>query len=250
MNAAERINSTKHMHPLSLFPLFLYEAKGRRHPTRVMGSARCHRLPAAYVRFGWLALMCLIAGLLSACGTRPAQGGMIDHALKLVGLETIEVPAEIKAGKEAAAKLAPPSSVKLRLHAGDQLNSKVRGSSLSVVVKIYKLKGYDNFIQLGYDAFTQPQLRSEDILSSRELVLRPGQRYEVEEPLPPGATHLAVVALFAAPEEFRWRFVFDTRQTSAQGITLGAHRCALSVAEGSPVGSPAEALRLAGTTCR
>lgn len=230
--------------------LFLFRrVNSRTRPTQGMRSNRL-RFPAAYVRTAALAFVCSLVSLLAACGTRPSQGGMIDHALKFVGLEAVDVPADIKAGKEAAAKLALPSTVRLRLHAGDQLNTKSPGNPLSVVVKIYKLKGYEHFVQLGYDAFTQPQLRSDDVLSSRELILRPGQRYEVEEPLPAGATQLAVVALFAAPEEFRWRFVFDTRQTSGQGITLGVHRCALSVAEGSPVGSPVEALRLAGTTCR
>ncbi len=118
------------------------------------------------------------------------------------------------------------------------------------MVKVYKLKGLDQFMQLPYDNFAQSQLRSEDVISTRELILLPGQRYEVEELLPIGTTHLAVVALFATPEEARWRFVFDTRQSAKHGITLGAHRCALSVAQGMPIGSPAEALRLAGTACR
>lgn len=175
---------------------------------------------------------------------------MVEKALKLVGLEAVEVPEELKAAKEAAAKLALPLSMHVRIHAGDQLNSAGPGRALSLVVKVYKLNGYEHFMQLPYDAFTQSQLRSEDILSTREVVLLPGQRYEVQEPLPSGTTHLAVVALFAAPEEFRWRFVFDTRQSTKHGITLGAHRCALSVAQGLPVGSSPETLRLAGTTCR
>lgn len=217
--------------------------------SRAFFVAKECRIPAWAHLISTVAL-CLSAALLASCGTRPAQGGMVEHALKLVGLEAIEVPAEIKAAKEAAAKLAPPSTIKLRIHAGDQLNSRIPGRALSVVVKIYRLKGYEHFMQLGYEAFAQPQLRSDDVLSSRELILLPGQRYEVEEPLPPGTSHLAVVALFAAPEEFRWRFVFDSRQAATQGITLGAHRCALSVADGTPVGSPLETLRLAGTACR
>lgn len=174
----------------------------------------------------------------------------MEKALKLVGLETVEVPAELKAAKEAAAKLAPPSSVALRIHAGDQLNSAVPRRPLSLVVKVYKLRSHEQFMQLPYDAFAQAQLRSEDVIAAREVVLLPGQRYEVQEPLPSGTTHLGVVALFATPEEFRWRFVFDIRQSAEQGITLGAHRCALNVTQGAAVGSPPESLRLAGATCR
>ena len=197
-----------------------------------------------------LALLFLVCCAIGACGTRPAQGGMVEMALKLVGLEAVEVPAEVKAAKEAAAKMAAPLTLPLRIHASDQLNSATAGRALPLVLKIYKLKDYEQFKILTYDALSQSQVRSEELISSREVILLPGQRYEAEEPLPQGTTHLAVVALFAAPEENRWRFIFDTRQSAKQGITLGAHRCALSVAQGIPQGAAPEALRLAGTSCR
>lgn len=190
------------------------------------------------------------AGVLAACGTRPIQGGMVEQALKLVGLQAEAVSEAAKAGKEAAADLTPIPSVQLRIHAGEQLNSANRGQALSLVLKLYKLKTYEDFARRPYDAFTRSEPLSDDVIASREVVLLPGQRYEVNEPLPQGSNYLGVVALFAKPEEFRWRFVFDARQAAKQGITLGAHRCALSVAQGLPVDSPPEALRLAGTSCR
>lgn len=207
-------------------------------------------MPKKAARAFGAGLLLIACCAISGCGTRPAQGGMAEMALKLVGLETVEAPEEIKAAKEAAAKLAAPLTLPLRIHASDQLNSASSGRALPLVLKVYKLKGYEQFKRLTYDALAQNPVRSEELISSREVILLPGQRYEAEEPLPLGTTHLAVVALFAAPEENRWRFIFDTRQSAKQGITLGAHRCALSVAQGTPQDTPPEALRLAGSTCR
>ena len=85
---------------------------------------------------------------------------------------------------------------------------------------------------------------------SRELVLAPRQRHEVIETVTPEASHVAVVALFRAPAEPRWRFVFDARAAARTGITLGLHGCAMSVAEGPVIDAAPETLRVAGVHCR
>jgi type VI secretion system protein VasD len=209
---------------------------------------RRRRRPQAFVRT--LASSLVLCCLTSACGTRPTHGGVIDKALQFVGLESAETPLDTKAIREAADKFKPATSMSVRVHAGDQLNSTTTGKSLSLVLKIYKLRSYEQFSQLPYEAFTHPQIRNEDVISTREVILLPGQRYEVEEPLSPERAYLGVVALFAAPEGYRWRFVFDAQKSAKQGITLGAHRCALSVSQGTPINTAPESLRLAGSTCR
>ena len=88
------------------------------------------------------------------------------------------------------------------------------------------------------------------MVESREVVLTPGQHYEVVETLTPNVNHLAVVALFRAPDAQRWRFVFDAKAAAKSGITMGAHACALSVSIGEPLGASPDALRLAGVQCR
>lgn len=194
----------------------------------------------------WLGI-CLLTGLLSACSTQKS-GGLLDKTLELVGLQTIDGSAE--APKKAdLQKLMGPTRVPLRIHASEHLNSDGSQRALSLVVKIYKLKAHEDFLRAPYAAFVDGQYKADDLLSSREVVLLPGQRYEVEESLPSSATHLGIVALFRSPEPLRWRFVFDLA-SSKDGITLGAHQCALSVSQGDTVGSTPETRRLAGTVCR
>lgn len=188
---------------------------------------------------------------ISACGTTPPGEGLLDKTLGLVGLQKMEAPAAAPAvSPEMLKALTAPTKIPLRIHASDQLNSDGANRPLSLVVKIYKLKGHEEFMRAPYQSFVQAPYAHEDVISSRELVLLPGQRYEVEESLPKNVSHLAIVALFKSPEAYRWRFVFDVASSAKEGVTLGAHQCAMSVSQGETVGSPPEARRLAGTVCR
>ena len=193
--------------------------------------------------------------VLSGCAT----GGLVDKTLELVGLKpAVDAVAPVKeaAGeiKDEVARLPINRDVTLRLHAGQVLNTDTAGRALSVVARVYKLKAMAQFTQATYPMFaasdTAAQPYASEVISVSEVVLKPGQKYEVVETLPLEATHLAVVALFRAPDAQRWRFVFDAKSAAKSGITMGAHACALSVSQGEPVGASPDALRLAGVQCR
>lgn len=176
---------------------------------------------------------------------------LVTKSLEMVGLRAPEGSAELA---EEARKAAPqPKKVTLRIHAGEQLNTNAEMRSLSVVLRIYKLRRIEAFSAATYASFGNAQSEDKafgaDLVNVREVVLTPGQRHEVVETMPLDAAYLAVVALFRAPAEERWRFVFETGPAAKTGVTLGVHGCALSVAEGVPVGAPPESLRLAGTRC-
>lgn len=198
-----------------------------------------------------IACTVLLCAWLSACGTTPPGEGLLDKTLSLVGLQKLEAPPAAPAVSPDMLKaLIGPTKIPLRIHASDQLNSGNGNRPLSLVVKIYKLKSHEAVMSAPYKAFTDKPFEHADVVSSKELVLLPGQRYEVEETLAKNVSHLAVVALFKSPEENRWRFVFDVSGSAKEGVTLGAHQCALSVTQGETVGSPPEIRRLAGTVCR
>lgn len=187
--------------------------------------------------------------LLSACGTSQPDASLLDKTLGLFGLQTATDNKALVSGEDAL-KVLRPNRIPLRIHAGDLLNSDSSHRPLSLVVKVYKLKAYEEFLRVPYTIFSQDSYKGEEIVSSRELVLLPGQHHEVEESLPKDAPYLAVVALYKAPDAQRWRFVFDVANSAKDGITLGAHQCALSVSQGETVGTAPENRRLAGTVCR
>lgn len=195
-------------------------------------------------------VLCSLLGLtmlLAGC----ASGGMLDKSMELVGLKKPELPAGLETELQ---KIELQRKVTLRIHAGQLLNTDTAGRPLSLVARVYKLRSTSQFNQATYAMFSsagndRPPF-ADDVISMQEIVLTPGQKYEVVETLPTSTSHIAVVALFRAPDSQRWRFVFDTRAAAKSGITLGAHACALSVAQGEPVGVQADAMRLAGVQCR
>jgi type VI secretion system protein VasD len=179
----------------------------------------------------------------------------MDKALDLVGLQTKPAVPDMSSIDMQNLPSLPKASKKvtLRIHAGEVLNTDTSGRSLSLVAKIYKLTDADPFLQAPYDALKDSGGKAaalQGVLDVREVVLTPGQKYEVVETLPPEVTHVAIVGLFRAPDEKRWRFAFDAKAVAKTGITMGAHGCALSVSEGQPVGAPVETMRLAGVRCR
>jgi type VI secretion system protein VasD len=186
----------------------------------------------------------VVFAVLTASGC--ASAGKI---LETVGLKTPEVSAET-----AKKVVTEPRKITLRIHAGEQLNTDAQTRSLSVVVRIYKLHQADAFLAAPYETFVDAQTEKTalgaDLKEVREIVLRPGQKHEVVETLAADVSHVAVAALFRAPADGRWRFVFDAKRAEQTGITLGVHGCALSVAVGTPERTPAENLRLAGVQCR
>ncbi|MBQ5949664.1 type VI secretion system lipoprotein TssJ [Massilia sp. ST3] len=158
--------------------------------------------------------LCLSA-MLTACG---------GAALEAVGL---------RKAPELPESQQPPRKVPLRLHAAGKLNADSRGQPLALAVRLYKLRQKAAFEQMPYAAFLNPQLEREslgaDLIEVREIMLVPGQRYEVTEKVAREAGHLGIVALFHRPAEGRWRAAFNTQEAERSGVTVGLHACAMTV---------------------
>ena len=194
----------------------------------------------------------LVAATMAGCASTAGGDGIIDKTLETIGLKAPKL--EEVSLKDAKALLPVKRQLTLRVHAADQLNTDPRGRSLSVVVRVFKLRRMEAFLAAPYSAFGDPALEKtafgDDVVDAREVVMRPGQKHEVVETLSSDVGYLAVVALFRVPAEGRWRFVFDAKQAEKSGVTLGVHGCAISVAAGLPEHAAPETMRLAGVRCR
>jgi type VI secretion system protein VasD len=196
-------------------------------------------------RNGLLALACVLA--LAACETAHQWSG---KALETVGLKKPEPPAfpEIPESAKPARKL------KLTLAASDSLNVDASGRSLSLVLRIYKLRSPTTFLNAPYDTFGHPTkekaVLGDDLLETRELVLLPGQRQQINERWAREAGFVGVVGLFRAPAAKRWRQAFELETFQFDpGFVMGAHACGLSVASGTPIGQSGADLKLSPPTC-
>lgn len=188
-------------------------------------------------------LLCLAAVLtLTAC----AAGSIASTALEMIG---VRAPPEVPDAQK------PPRSVAIRLHASPNLNTDANGHPLALVARIYKLRQDAAFRQIGYDSFlnarTEHELLGNDLLEVKEVLLVPGQRYEVVEKVTREAAFIGVVALFRAPAEQRWRMAFAAGDAEKDGITIGAHACALSAGAGATAArDPNAAQPLASVRCQ
>lgn len=163
----------------------------------------------------------LLAAALCGC----AAGG---SALEAVGLRK---PAEL------ADALKPARSVPIRLHAAKKLNVDAQGRPLALVARIYKLRQHTAFLQVPYDIFLDPQKEKDalgaDLLEVKDVMLVPGQRYEVVEKVSREAGFVGVVALFHSPAPQRWRLAYAAPDAEQSGLTIGAHACGLSNGAGA-----------------
>ncbi len=187
------------------------------------------------MRTGFLQAMLVSSTLLAGCGSNT----LANAALEATGLRK---PPELPDAQK------PPRTVSLRLHASSKLNVDKNGQPLALTVRLYKLRHKEAFEQAPYAAFLSPQAEREslggDLVEVREIMLVPGQRYEVTEKVSREAAHLAVVALFQRPAERRWRTSFPAAEAERKGLTLGLHACAMTV------GGSSEASTLSSVRCQ
>ena len=181
----------------------------------------CPSLPPRRATFAPLLLLLLP---LSGCAGG-AIGGLANAALQMAGLA--------KPAPEVPEAQKPPRNVSIRLHAGQRLNTDPQGRPLALVARIYKLRQSAVFEQAPYDSFLdaarEKALLGSDLLEVQEVLLVPGQRYEIQEKVGREAAFIGVVALFRAPAAQRWRATFAAPDAERDGVTIGLHACALSV---------------------
>lgn len=195
---------------------------------------------------------------LSGCGSTPSPvevpanassgiGGWLekagDKALELTGLKKPELP-------DSA---LPDRRITWRLHASPSLNTLPDGQSLALLVRVYRLRSPDSFLQAPADTFgdanREKELLGDDLISVREVQLVPGQRHEATDKLPRDIGHVGIVALFHHPAVGRWRYAFPTAPSELTGIDIGVHACAMTVHGGQPVGVSGERVRSAAVAC-
>jgi type VI secretion system protein VasD len=169
----------------------------------------------------------------------------------MVGLQRVSLQTPDASNLPSLQKTPKTLRVVIRLHAGDLLNSDTNGQSLPVVARIYELREKDAFERAPAAAFDGDKATCPGIggglLGSREVVLTPGQRYEVTETCPRAPATSGCWPVPCAGQG-RWRHVFDA-QAAADRPDPGGARLCLSVASGQALDVAPELTRLAGVQC-
>ena len=183
-------------------------------------------MPAFHLpRWSICSAILITSSLLAGCAGG-AIGSLASTALQMAGISKAPPPPELPDAQK------PPRTVSIRLHAGQRLNTDPQGRPLALVARIYKLRQKTTFEQAPYDSFLdaekEKQVLGADLMEVKEVLLVPGQRYEVQEKVSKEAYFIGVVALFRAPAPQRWRATFGAAEAERSGITVGLHACAIS----------------------
>jgi type VI secretion system protein VasD len=203
-------------------------------------------------RFAVIFLMASALALPGCSTTKLGEslGNMSDKALETIGFKKPETPS-LPELPEAA---KPARRMKLRLAASESLNVDNNGRSLSLVVRIYKLRSPAAFLNAPQDIFgniaKEREVLGDELIDSREVVLLPGQQQQISERWAREATHVGIVGLFRAPALQRWRYAFELETFQLdEGFVLGAHACGFSVASGEPVNGSRTTFKLNPVDC-
>jgi len=188
-------------------------------------------MPAFHLSRWFIYSAILITSSLLAGCAGGAIGSLASTALQMAGINKAPPPPELPDAQK------PPRTVSIRLHAGQRLNTDPQGRPLALVARIYKLRQKTTFEQTPYDSFLdaekEKQALGADLLEVKEVLLIPGQHYEVQEKVSKEAYFIGVVALFRAPAPQRWRATFGAAEAERSGITVGLHACAISTDGGA-----------------
>jgi type VI secretion system protein VasD len=193
---------------------------------------------------------CLLSGCETASKLGEGFGNMGDKALETIGFKKPEIPK----APELPESAKPARRLKLRFAASDSLNVDAAGRSLSLVVRVYKLRSPTAFLNAPYETFGNGNKEKTDLadelIEAREIVLLPGQPQEINERWAREASYVGIVALFRAPAPQRWRYAFELENApSDTGLVVGAHASTLSIAAGDPVSVSSAALKFNSTAC-
>jgi type VI secretion system protein VasD len=185
------------------------------------------------------ACACALTGCETAANVVKTATVARDKTLEFTGLKTPEV-----AIPEAS---LPVWRIPLRIQASPSLNIDGEGHSLALVLRVYKLRNAEAFLNAPYSVFGDPAAEKErlgeDLVELREIQLVPGQVVDTLEKVRREAPYVGVVALYVRPSPQRWKLLFDTPAAQLSGITVAAHACALSVSRGEPMGPAATAYK-------
>jgi type VI secretion system protein VasD len=207
-----------------------------------------------------LAACMVLACTLSGCGTTKfseGMGNMADKALETIGYKKPDLPPlpPMPTPPPIPESAKPPRPMRLQVASSDALNTDPEGRSLSLVVRVYKLRNTSNFMNAPYDGFGDPakekQMLGEDLVDVKEVILSPGQRRSLNEKWAREASYVGIVGLFREPAPKRWRYAFELEELKSddQQFLVGAHACAFSIAFGTPVGFDETLRRMQSADC-
>ena len=119
-------------------------------------------------------------------------------------------------GKPKVPRPLPSIKIAMEGEATPTINRDANGDPLSVVIRVYHLKGKGEFSRLTFDQVTSgrtdQELLGSDFIGRSEFVIVPGTVSREMTDLAPGTKFIGVVAFFRKPDPNYWRYLVSMEQ--------------------------------------
>lgn len=138
----------------------------------------------------------------------------------------------------------PPKDVDIKGKAEQVLNRDAGGNSLSVAVRLYQLKGPEEFSRLTFDMLAtgrpEAELIGADLLEKSEAILLPGGSFSNPLTIRDDAKYIGLIAFFRQPDPHYWRFLVDAEKVRREGLNFTARDCYLVLKNPKPAPIPGQ----------
>ena len=151
-----------------------------------------------------------------------------------------------------------PKTVQINGEADSVLNRDERGNSLSVAVRIYQLKGPEEFSRLTFDMLAnsapEADVINADLLDRSEAIMVPGGKFSNAITIRDDAKYVGLLAFFRQPDPYYWRILVEADKVRHDGLVFLVKDCYLALKTpkqtaipGQPLGVPAQCDRGGGS---
>lgn len=127
-----------------------------------------------------------------------------------------------------------PKPFKIHGEAEPMLNRDSSGRPLSLVLRLYQLKGLEEFNRLTFDSLvsgkTDAELLGNSFISQNEFMLLPGKTVTLDDKIAEETKFLGVVGFFRKPDSQLWRVLVSAEEVREQKeFSFKAQDCYLQV---------------------
>lgn len=127
-----------------------------------------------------------------------------------------------------------PKPFKIHGEAEPSLNRDSSGKPLSLVLRLYQLKGLEEFNRLTFDSLasgkTDAELLGNSLISQNEFVLLPGKTATLDDKIAEEAKFIGVVGFFRKPDSQLWRVLVSAEDVrDEKEFSFKAQDCYLQV---------------------
>ncbi|AZN35331.1 type VI secretion system lipoprotein TssJ [Iodobacter ciconiae] len=127
-----------------------------------------------------------------------------------------------------------PKPFKIQGEAEPALNRDSSGRPLSLVLRLYQLKGLEEFNRLTFDSLasgkTDAELLGSSLVAQNEFVLLPGKTVTLDDKIAEETKFIGVVGFFRKPDSQFWRVLVSAEDVrSEKEFSFKAQDCYLQV---------------------